>query len=92
LGCAAAGFLTRHKWLLLVAPVCGYGPAWIAHFFVERNRPATFNHPLWSLAADFVMLGKMIVGTMDDEVAAVLEAERASQGDVRAAESDYSVN
>jgi hypothetical protein len=59
---------------------------------IEKNRPATFDHPLWSLAADLVMWGKMLAGTMDDEVAAVLEAERATQGDVRSAESDYSVN
>jgi hypothetical protein len=81
LGCFAGGLLTRHKWLLLVAPVAGYGPAWISHFFIEKNRPATFTYPRWSLMADFVMWGKMLAGTMDDEVAAVVEAERAAVPD-----------
>ncbi|MBK7584268.1 MAG: DUF962 domain-containing protein [Myxococcales bacterium] len=77
-GCAAAGLLSRSRALLLAAPVAGYGPAWFSHFFVEKNRPATFSYPAWSLAADFIMWGKMLAGTMDDEVAAVLEVERVA--------------
>jgi len=79
LGCLAAGVLTRSKLLLLLAPVAGYGPAWFSHFVIEKNRPATFKYPLWSLAADFVMWSKMIAGTMDDEVTAVMEAERMAE-------------
>lgn len=81
-GCAALGLLTRRRWLLLAAPVAGYGPAWLSHFLVEKNRPATFSYPAWSLAADFIMWGKMLAGTMDDEVAAVLEVERARAAEV----------
>ncbi len=44
----------RWGWLLLV-PVVGYGFAWIGHFFFEKNRPATFKHPLYSLMGDFAM-------------------------------------
>ena len=72
LGTAAMGLLTRKKWLLALAPVVGYGPAWIGHFFVERNRPATFSYPAWSLRADLVMFVKMLGGSMDAEVERVM--------------------
>ena len=42
------------RWLL-AALVCGYGFAWVGHFFFEKNRPATFQHPLYSFAGDWVM-------------------------------------
>jgi hypothetical protein len=77
LGCVAGAVLTRRRWLLLLAPFAGYGPAWFSHFFIEKNRPATFKHPLWSLRADFVMWLKMIEGTMDAEVDRVLAEELA---------------
>ena len=48
-------------WLLAV-PVIGYGFAWVGHFFFEHNRPATFSHPLYSLAGDWVMFRDMLVG------------------------------
>ena len=40
---------------LLGALFCGYGFAWIGHFFFEKNRPATFKHPLYSFIGDWVM-------------------------------------
>jgi hypothetical protein len=42
------------RWLWL-APVFGYGFAWIGHFFFEKNHPATFTHPLYSLIGDWMM-------------------------------------
>jgi hypothetical protein len=42
------------RWLWL-APVAGYGFAWIGHFFFEKNRPATFSHPLYSFIGDWAM-------------------------------------
>jgi hypothetical protein len=64
---AVAALATGRLALLALLPVVGYGFAWAAHFFVEKNRPATFTYPLWSLGADFVMFGKMLRGKMHDE-------------------------
>ena len=49
---------------LLGALLSGYFWAWIGHFFVEKNRPATFTYPLWSLAADFKMWALMLRGKL----------------------------
>src|SRR5258706_14698072 len=56
-------------WFLIAVPLVGYAFAWYAHFFVEHNRPATFEHPFYSLAADYRMLFLMMAGKMNDEVA-----------------------
>ena len=51
------------KWsLLYYAPLCGYGFAWIGHFFFEKNRPATFSYPLYSFLSDWVMLKDILIG------------------------------
>nr|WP_178117067.1 MULTISPECIES: DUF962 domain-containing protein [Pseudomonas] len=48
--------------LLIALPIAGYSFAWIGHFFFEKNRPATFQHPFYSLIGDFVMYRDMILG------------------------------
>ncbi len=50
-------------------PLAGYGFAWTGHFGFEKNRPATFKYPLWSLRADFRMWRKMLLGQMGPELA-----------------------
>jgi hypothetical protein len=66
--CVVVAIVRREWWLLLLGPVVSYGPAWIAHFFVERNKPATFTYPLWSLIGDFHMYGLMWAGRMEREI------------------------
>ena len=51
-------------WLFPLAFVPGYACAWIGHFFIEKNRPATFTHPLWSFMGDWKMLALMLTGRL----------------------------
>ena len=68
LGCTAA-LIAKRKWKFLpLALIPGYGAAWVGHFFVERNKPASFKYPLWSFIADYKMVALMLAGKMDAEV------------------------
>jgi len=60
--CVVALAATRNWWWLAAALVCGYGFAWIGHFFFEHNKPATFRHPLYSFAGDWVMYAQVLTG------------------------------
>jgi hypothetical protein len=53
---------TGRWWALWFMPLFGYGCAWIGHFFFEKNRPATFIHPLYSLMGDWVMYRDILIG------------------------------
>ncbi len=55
-------FATANWWWLLLTPVLGYGFAWVGHFFFEKNKPATFKHPVYSLMGDWVMFFDMLRG------------------------------
>ncbi|MDG5500463.1 DUF962 domain-containing protein [Marinobacter sp. BGYM27] len=58
----AVAFISGQWSYLLLLPVIGYGFAWVGHFFFEKNRPATFKHPLYSLLGDWVMFRDMLTG------------------------------
>jgi hypothetical protein len=49
-------------WWLFLIPVVGYGFAWVGHFFFEKNKPATFQYPLYSLASDFRLFFELLTG------------------------------
>ena len=58
--------VATQKWvLLLLIPVLGYGFAWISHAFLERNKPATFTYPFYSLGSDFIMFWDIITGRIN---------------------------
>jgi len=55
--------LVTQQWLWLAAvPFAGYGFAWVGHFFFEKNKPATFNHPVYSFLGDWVMYKDILTG------------------------------
>ncbi|WP_295475831.1 DUF962 domain-containing protein [uncultured Pseudomonas sp.] len=58
----AFGIGSGRWWLLWLVPLAGYGFAWIGHFIFEKNRPATFQHPFYSLLGDFMMFRDMLLG------------------------------
>jgi hypothetical protein len=76
---ALTGAVLRRPKLLLGLPGFGYGFAWPAHWFIEKNNPATFGHPLWSLRGDFEMIRYMVQGR-DGELTAIAAEWFRSQG------------
>ncbi len=67
-GLAVTAIWRGQPWWLAAALGVPYALAWISHFFVEHNRPATFGHPLWSWLADQKMVALMLAGRMNEEV------------------------
>jgi len=67
-GMVVAGAIAKNPWLVAGGLVCGYGPAWIAHAFIEHNKPETFRAPIASLRGDYLMAYHMMRGTIDAEM------------------------
>lgn len=68
LACAVFFIVTGRWYLIPLALIPGYGAAWIGHFFIEKNKPATFQYPLWSFMGDYKMIWMMLTGRMSAEV------------------------
>ncbi|MEU3713525.1 DUF962 domain-containing protein [Streptomyces catenulae] len=79
LAVTAYGAVRRRPRLLLGLPVIGYGTAWPAHFLIERNNPATFGHPAWSLRGDAQMIRMMLAGR-DAELGRIAADWHATHG------------
>jgi len=62
--CLAGAMISGNPWWLLGALLSGYSFAWVGHFAFEHNRPATFHHPLYSLAGDFRMWWELNLGRL----------------------------
>jgi hypothetical protein len=67
--CLAAAALTGDWRLVVAAPLVGYAFAWVGHFALEGNRPATFGHPFWSFFSDFRMLALAVSGRLGRHLA-----------------------
>ena len=87
LGVAAgiAGVVRRRPALVASAPVLAYGLAWFSHFAIERNRPATFGHPLWSAWGDLRMMKMMWLGRSAELSRIAADAGRLTLHDFAAA-------
>lgn len=62
IGVVVAAIVTANAWWLAAMPLVGYGFAWLGHFVFEKNKPATFSYPLYSLAGDWVMYADILRG------------------------------
>jgi hypothetical protein len=60
--CLGMLLLTHNFWWLAAAVLCGYGFAWVGHFYFEKNRPASFRQPLYSFMGDWVMYWQLLTG------------------------------
>ncbi|MCR9269279.1 MAG: Mpo1-like protein [Henriciella sp.] len=82
IGLAVFALMTQ-RWIWLAAmPVAGYFFAWVSHAFIERNKPATFTHPIWSLISDFRMFFLWLSGRLEPELEKAGVSSRAVANDL----------
>jgi hypothetical protein len=62
------GIISGKILYFILIPILGYGFAWVGHFFIEKNKPATFTYPLYSLASDFVMFWDILTGQINKKL------------------------
>lgn len=62
------GIVTGKWWFFALIPITGYGFAWVGHFFIEKNKPATFTYPFYSLAGDFMMFWDTLTGRIHSKI------------------------
>lgn len=78
-GLSLLAFLASGKKRFIALGLLGsYGPAWLSHFTIENNEPATFSYPLWSLRADLRMYEMWLAGTLNDELSQLRIERRSS--------------
>ncbi len=63
-----ASLVLFNGWLVVAAIIAGYGPAFTTHYLIEKNRPLTLRHPLWSFAADIQMTLAWLTGRLTAEL------------------------
>src|SRR5262245_9760762 len=74
--------MTRSGFYLAAGIVAAYGFAWTGHFLIEKNRPATFQYPFYSLLGDFRMYGLMCRGKMEAELQRIMLSSSGQQRSV----------
>src|SRR5687767_3804977 len=80
-GCAVYFIASGRWWLFPLGFIPGYGCAWLAHFVIEKNKPATFEYPPWPFLADYKMIALMLTGRMREEPGPQ-EGTKETRGDV----------
>jgi hypothetical protein len=69
------GIVTGKTVFYILIPLLGYGFAWVGHFFIEKNKPATFTYPFYSLLSDFVMFWHMLSGQINKKLSEAKEQQ-----------------